>query len=250
MLVRLIPWIVSIVAHVAFAAAMLLPAGGTALQQGTGDDTMVVEQGIAIEGIAKLGEDEISMEEVEATPVAAAVPQPVVQEVKPVDELPVVASEEGPEQENVKAPDVEDVKETEPEEQVTEVEKEVVEQPLPPQVAAVQQESVIAMRESSAQELRGGDVTARSAYLGTLRTHLEQAKINPRTTLIGTAVVRFKVNAAGDLLSREIAKSSGQKTLDDAALASVDRAAPFPAMPKDMHGGEIEIAVPFRFSVR
>lgn len=250
MFVRLIPWLISIGAHAGFAVLMLLPAGGAALQEGSGDDTMVVEQGIAIEGFAKLGEDEISMEEIEATPVAAAVPTPLVQEVKPVDELPVIASNEGPEQENVKAPDVEDVKEAEPEEEVTEVEKEVLEQPLPPQVAAIQQESVIAMRESSAQELRGGDVTARSAYLGKLRTHLEAAKINPRTSLIGTAIVRFKVNALGELIMREIVTSSGQKALDEAAIASIDRAAPFPAMPEDMHRNDMEISVPFRFSVR
>jgi protein TonB len=228
---RLVTWIVSLALHLGFAAAMLLPAGGAALQSGTGDDTMLVEQGIAIEGFAKLGEDELSLEPVDATPVAAAVPQPLPEEVKPIDELPVIASQEGPEQENL------------------ETQEEVVEQPLPPQIAAVQQESVIAMHESSAQELHGGNATERSAYLGTLRTHLEKAKVNPRTNLIGTAVVRFKVNSAGELVMRELAKSSGQKVLDDAALASVENAAPFPAMPEDLHE-DIEIAVPFRFSVR
>lgn len=246
---RLLTWFLSLALHAGFAAAMLLPAGGAALHSGAGEDLMVVEQGIAIEGFAKLGEDELSLEPIEATPVMAAVPQVLPQEVKPIDELPVIASQEGPEQENVKTPDLEDVKETEPDEEVKEVEEEVVEQPLPPQIAAVQQESVIAMRESSAQELRGGDVTAHSAYLGTLRTHLEKAKVNPRTTLVGTAVVRFKVNTQGELVRREIVKSSGQKVLDDAALASVDNAAPFPAMPDGLHE-EIEISVPFRFSVR
>jgi protein TonB len=250
MLVPLIPWIASIAAHVTLAAALLLPAGGMALQEGAGDDAMLVEQGIAIEGFAKLGEDEISMEEVEATPLAAAVPQPV-QEVKPIDELPVVASAQVTEQETVKAPDdIEDVKDAEPQDEAKEVEEDVVEQPLPPQVAAVQQDSVIAMRKTSAQELRGDAVTARSAYLGTLSTHIDEAKINPRTRMSGTAIVRFKVNAAGELLSREIATSSGQKALDQAALASIDRAAPFPAMPKDMPSEAIEISVPFRFSVR
>jgi protein TonB len=246
---RIVTWIVSLALHLGFAGAMLLPAGGTALHSGAGDDTMVVEQGIAIEGFAKLGEDELSLEPIEATPVMAAVPQPLPEEVTPVDELPVIASQEGPEQENVKAPDLEDVKEAEPEEEVEETEEEVVEQTLPPQIAAVQQESVVAMRESSAQELHGGKATAHSAYLGTLRTHLEKAKINPRTSLIGTAVVRFKVNTAGELVRREIVKSSGQPVLDDAALASVEKAAPFPAMPDEL-SEDIEITVPFRFSVR
>ncbi len=228
---------------------MLLPAGDAALHYGAGKDVMVVEQGIAIEGFAKLGEDELSMEPVEATPVMAAVPQPLPKEVKPIDELPVIASQEGPEQENVKAPDLEDFREAELEEGVEDIEEEVVEQPLPPQIAAMQQESVIAMRESSAEELRGGSITAHSAYLGTLRTHLEKAKVNPRTGFVGTAVVRFKVNTKGELVRREIVKSSGQKVLDDAALASVDKAAPFPAMPDEL-SEDIEISVPFRFSVR
>jgi protein TonB len=246
---RIVTWIVSLALHAGFAGAMLLPAGGTALHSGAGDDVMLVEQGIAIEGFAKLGEDELSLEPIEATPVMAAVPQPLPEEVTPVDELPVIASQEGPVQENVKAPDLEDVKEAEPEEEVKETEEEVVEQPLPPQIAAVQQESVIAMRESSAQELQGGSATAHSAYLGTLRTHLEKAKVNPRTSLIGTAVVRFKVNTAGELVRREIVKSSGQPVLDNAALASVEKAAPFPAMPDELNQ-DIEISVPFKFSVR
>jgi protein TonB len=57
------------------------------------------------------------------------------------------------------------------------------------------------------------------------------------------------VNTAGELVRREIVKSSGQPVLDDAALASVEKAAPFPAMPDEL-SEDIEITVPFRFSVR
>jgi protein TonB len=67
--------------------------------------------------------------------------------------------------------------------------------------------------------------------------------------LIGTAVVRFKVNAAGELIEREIATSSGKKVLDDAALASIEKSAPFPPMPKGLNE-TIELSVPFRFTVR
>ena len=246
---RLLTWLVSLGIHGGVALAMLLPAGGTALQTGTGDDTMVVEQGIAIEGFAKMGEDQISLEEVEATPVQAAVSQPMPEEVKPIDELAVISSESGPEQENVQSTELEEVKEPDEPEEIKEPEKEVVEQPLPPQIAAVQQESVVAMRESSGQEQLGGNATAHSEYVGTLRTHLERNKINPRTSLIGTAVVRFKVNASGELIEREIVKSSGKKVLDDAALASIEKSAPFPPMPKGLNE-TIELSVPYRFTVR
>lgn len=229
---RILTWLISLGIHAGFALAMLLPAGGAALQTGAGEDTMVVEQGIAIEGFAKMGEDQVSLEEVEATPVMAAVSQPLPEEVEPIEEQEVISSKEGPQQEDLK-----------------ETEEEVVEQPLPPQIAAVQQESVVALRESSGQEQKGGDATAHSQYVGALRTHLERHKINPRTNLIGTAVVRFKVNAAGELLEREIATSSGKKALDDAALASIEKSAPFPKMPEGL-SETIELSVPFRFTVR
>jgi protein TonB len=229
---RILTWLISLGIHGGLALAMLLPAGGAALQTGAGEDMMVVEQGIAIEGFAKMGEDQVSLEEVEATPVMAAVSQPLPEEVEPIEEQEVISSKEGPQQEDLKEP-----------------EEEVVEQPLPPQVAAVQQESVVAMRESSGQEQKGGDATAHSQYVGALRTHLERHKINPRTNLIGTAVVRFKVNAAGELLKREIATSSGKKALDDAALASIEKSAPFPKMPEGL-SETIELSVPFRFTVR
>ena len=247
---RIITWLVSLGIHGGFALAMLLPAGGAALQTGAGEDTMVVEQGIAIEGFAKMGEDQVSLEEVEATPVMAAVSQPLPEEVKPIDELAVIGSEAGPQQENVQTTEIEEIKEPDPnQEEVKEPEKEVVEQPLPPQIAAVQQESVVAMRESSGQEQKGGNATAHSQYIGALRTHLERHKINPRTNLIGIAVVRFKVNAAGELLEREIATSSGKKALDDAAIASIEKSAPFPKMPAGLNE-TIELSVPFRFTVR
>lgn len=252
MALRLITYFVSFALHAGFAAAMFLDdsRSNEALHAGAGDDLMVVEQGIALEGFAKLGEDQLTLEEVEATPVLAAAPQPLPEEVKPMEELSVVSSETGPEQENVKAPDVEDVPEKEPEEKLEEPEEKVVEQPLPPQVAAVQQESVVPMLESSGEELQGGDASDHSAYIGTLRTHLERAKINPRTNLIGTTVVRFSVNAAGELIKLEVASSSGKKQLDDAALASVQKAVPFPAMPSGLHRDKIELSVPFRFVVR
>jgi protein TonB len=245
---RLLTWLVSLGIHGGVALAML-SAAGTALQTGTGKDTMVVEQGIAIEGFAKIGEDPISLEEVEATPVQAAVSQPLPEEVKPIEELAVLSSETGPEQENVQSTEVEEITEPDEPEEIKEPEKEVVEQPLPPQIAAVQQESVVVMHENSGEEQLGGNATAHSEYIGVLRTHLERHKVNPRTNLIGTAVVRFKVNAAGELIEREIATSSGKKVLDDAALASIEKSAPFPPMPKGLNE-TIELSVPFRFTVR
>jgi periplasmic protein TonB len=256
MALRIITWLVSLGVHGAFALAMLMPAsGGVALEEGVGDDIMVVEQGIAIQGFAKLGEDVISVEAVEAPPMQMAAAQPLEQveaveeqkelpvedvpEVEPVEDT-VLASETGPEHELLE-PVEEEIKEPEPE---------VKEQPLPQQVATVPQETVIAMRESSGEEKKGGSATEHRKYLGKLRTHLERAKVNPRTTLIGTAVVRLTVKSDGELLEHKIVKSSGSEVLDNAALASIEKAAPFPAIPDEVGRDTIEVSVPFKFSVR
>jgi len=271
MVVRLLTWLISLGVHSAFALFMFMPAGGTALEQGAGDDIMVVEQGVMLEGFARLGEDQITVEEVQAPPVQMAMAQPLEQvepveheelpveepeEVKPIEQRQVIASEAGPDQVDVKAP--EDVEQPEPDEleqpverkEVKEIEPEVVEQPLPQQVATLQQESVAAQRESSGVQKKGGDTTEHTAYLGTLRSHLERHKVNPRTQIVGTAVVRFTVTAEGEISECKIAKSSGTKALDDAALASIEKAAPFPPIPKSLDRDQLEISVPFKFTVR
>jgi protein TonB len=253
---RIVTWLVSLGVHGTFAAVMLWPtAGGAALDQGSGEDIMVIEQGIALQGITKLGEDAVSVEAIEAPPVMMSAAQPLeqveaveeqkelpvedVQEVEPVEDT-VVASETGPENELIEPT----------EKEVKEIEPEVKEQPLPQQVATVPMETVIAMRESSSEEKKGGDSTAHRAYLGTLRTHLEHSKVNPRTTLIGTAVVRLMVKSDGELVSRKIVKSSGSKVLDEAAIASIEKASPFPPIPSEVGKETIEVSVPFKFSVR
>ena len=177
---NVIAWLVSIGVHAAFLLAILLPeSGGAAFEEGSGSDIMVVEQGIAIEGFAKLGEDAVSVQAVEAPPVMSAAAQPLEQveaveqqEEIPVEDVPEVepvedtllTSDTGPENELLEP--TEELVEKEPE-------VEVKEQPLPQQVATVVQQTVIAMRESSGEEKTGGSATAHRVYLGKLRVHLE-----------------------------------------------------------------------------
>jgi protein TonB len=61
MVIRLLTWLISLGVHGAFALFMLIPAGGTALEQGAGEDIMVLEQGLMLEGFAKLGEDQVTI---------------------------------------------------------------------------------------------------------------------------------------------------------------------------------------------
>ncbi len=57
----------------------------------------------------------------------------------------------------------------------------------------------------------------------------------------------FTVDQRGEILTRAILHSSGSKLLDDAALASLERAAPFPPLPGEVSGSSLELQVPFRF---
>ena len=53
----------------------------------------------------------------------------------------------------------------------------------------------------------------------------------PRTSARGVAVIRFSIAANGNLASAAVAGSSGSATLDQAALAVVRKAQPFPPPP-------------------
>ncbi|MDJ0513467.1 MAG: TonB family protein [Methyloceanibacter sp.] len=294
MALSVLAWLVSIAIHGLLVLALFMPGSdGAALEEGSGNDIMVVEQGISIQGIAKLGQDMVSVDAVEALPMMSSAAQPLeqveaVQEVQelPVEDVPevqpvqdmVLASATGPESELIQPEeellvepdpevieqaDIEPIKEPieereieekeiveEIQEPVEEPERELEEQPLPQQVAAVAQQTIIAMRESSGLELRGGDATAHRAYLGKIRTQLESSKVNPRTRRVGTAIVRITVKSTGELVSHEVIKSSGSKTLDDAAMASVKSAAPFPSIPSEVGMETVTVSVPFRFTIR
>jgi protein TonB len=52
------------------------------------------------------------------------------------------------------------------------------------------------------------------------------------------------------LLSKEIAKSSGSKILDEAATAALDRAAPFPPIPPEVSIRPLAFTQPFKFIIR
>lgn len=236
MSLRAVTWLVSFALHGAVAGFFLISPGGAALDEGSGDDTFVVEQGIAIEGFAKLGDSDATVEAVDVPPPVLQAAPPV-EEVKPLEEdvQHVIGSETGPEQEQVtREPEPEEVKEAKPE-----------------QMAAVEQTEVpVEERHAAGAKQSGGDITALSAYRGKLFSHILKKKVNPRSREVGTVIVRFTVSPQGELISREIATSSGSKVLDDAAVASIDRAAPFPAMPAEASAEPLVVSVPFKFSVR
>jgi protein TonB len=232
----MVTWLTSLAIHALAVAFFMTASGGAALEEGSGADSFVVEQGIAIEGVSKIGDAEVDVQAVEAPPQVLQ-SSPPIDEVKPVeqDEQHVIGSDEGPEQEKV-------VKEPEPDK---------VQEPKPKQMAAVEQtEAPVDEKKAAGAKQSGGDVTAMSAYRGKLFAHLSGKKVNPRSRKQGTVVIQFTVGPQGDLISREVTSSSGSKILDDAAVASIDHAAPFPPMPSEAGTGPLVVSVPFKFSVR
>ncbi len=235
-MLRLATIILSLALHVAlFIPFMGFSTGDAAsLDAGTGDDQFVVEQGIALEGVTKFGEAEEMIETVDIPPVQASDVPEEVEEIKP-ELTDAITSTESEHEEQVVAEKPKPIEEEKP------VAVPVKEQA--PQVATL-------IEQSSGQAQEGGDTTLRMAYLGQVRKTLERSKINPRSTQTGTVLVRFTVGPKGEVLSRTIERSSGSKLLDDAAMAALDRAAPFPPLPQAIASGPLEVQVPFRFLTR
>ena len=255
MTLRAVTWLFSVALHGALVGVLLISPGGAALDEGSGEDTFVVEQGIALDGFARMGEAEVDIAAVEAPPpvLAAAAPIEEVKPPPPAEDVPhVIGSEFGPEQEDVVlAPEPEELRETP---------DEVVEQTEPDEIKEIQeieQVAVIEQTEMSIEEQRatgakqeGGRATAISAYRGRLYSHISRKKVSPRSQRVGTVIVRFTVGRQGELISSEVTKSSGHQILDDAAIASITRAAPFPPMPSEANDGPLVVSIPFKFSVR
>jgi outer membrane biosynthesis protein TonB len=213
--VRSIAVALSLIVHGSFAYALTRHVSTSnefaAFDAGTGDDQFVVEQGIGIDNIVKLGDDVQTIRTSELTPVET-LPTPV-QETKPVEELQQAitsVSEKAVDDNIVKTEDP--LPEIKPQETKP---VEAVEKPV--QVA-------IAKDASSGGEQTGGNATALAEYKGKLVKLFQECKFAPKKRLVGNAQVRIVVNELGKVVNREIVKSSGDPKVDQAALANVDYA--------------------------
>jgi protein TonB len=254
---RVVAAVLSLMVHGSLALALmpsLLEQPTDALELGDGDDTVVVEQGIAIEGLAKLGDALETIDVAEIVPAKEAAP-PKPQEEQQIDELrDVITSEFSSVEDNIvkteKPPPekqeekIVELKEPPPPEEVKEVEPDTVQAEAQPEQVAIVAE------QSSGEERRGGNAKAFGIYLGKINSKVQRAKVNPRTRVAGTVVMRFTIDTDGTLISKEITSSSGSRALDDAAIAALDRAAPFPPIPPDVSVKPLAFTQPFKFILR
>jgi protein TonB len=227
----------SVLVHGSLGYAMLpslQKSNSEALDLGKGMDIVLVQQGIATEGLST-GD---AMETIETAEVAPAQPPPPPEDVKPDELHDVIASEESAVvQDVVKTDEPPPINDQPPEPQVVKT------RPQPQQVAVVTE-------QSSGEEKTGGDAKLFGRYLGQINEHVQRAKINPHSRTAGTVVMRFTIGVDGKLLSKEIATSSGSKVLDEAATAALDRAAPFPPIPPEVSIKPLAFTQPFKFLMR
>ncbi len=92
---------------------------------------------------------------------------------------------------------------------------------------------------------------AKASWGKILVAHLERHKRYPQAAraqaATGTTFVEFTIDRSGQVTATTIAKSSGSRVLDDAALEMLARASPLPAPPKDQPGQQFTLTVPILF---
>lgn len=247
----------SAVLHGTIALIFLAPwTGGNALEMGEGDDQIITEQGISIEGVG-FGTSLVTTEAVEETPMEMSAARPEIEEVvaeEPVEEQREEQLEALPDDTEVVTSESETAPSLEAEpERIEEVVKQE-EQPQEAQTATLEQQARVAVMEErqSGAEKRGGDATksAKALYKKALWKRIVKRAVGGRTALVGRAVVRIEVSDTGELINAELVESSGHKKLDKLALSNVRRAAPFDSLPTEIAGEPFVATVPFNFSVR
>lgn len=88
---------------------------------------------------------------------------------------------------------------------------------------------------AAGSEKKGNSVATGNAdvsnYAGKVRRKVNRARVGVKGRDRGRAMVSFIVSASGQISNLRISQSSGSPAVDKAALASVQRAAPFPKIP-------------------
>lgn len=123
-------------------------------------------------------------------------------------------------------------------------------QPDTKEVEAQPEQVAIVTEESSATVKTGGEARVVGIYLGQINDRVQHSKVNPRSRQTGVVVLKYTIGTDGALLSREVMSSSKYRVLDEAALAALDRATPFPPIPPEVSLKPMTFTQPFKFIVR
>ncbi|KAB2952505.1 MAG: energy transducer TonB, partial [Rhizobiaceae bacterium] len=105
---------------------------------------------------------------------------------------------------------------------------------------------------SGAAASAGTSAGVEAAYGRKLLSHVERRKRYPAAAkaagISGAVKLSVTIDRAGQLKSARVSKSSGHSVLDEEALATARRAAPYPAPPDGVGGRTFAFSVTLRFS--
>ena len=106
----------------------------------------------------------------------------------------------------------------------------------------------------SDQHVVFGDYATADKYMEMVLLRIERHKIYPRNARVrqveGEVTVRFIITPEGNVRAVEVVKTSGDKSLDRAALAAVKGAAPFPRASERLFKGEIPLELILGFELK
>lgn len=124
--------------------------------------------------------------------------------------------------------------------------------PAPPVAAAEPVPETTAPRSQPAPPASRAASDAEASWEAQLLAHLKQHRRYPAAARArraeGVAHVQFRMNRQGQVLAAEIQRSAGSAALDRAALETLRRAQPLPAIPPD-RPDPLELTVPVEFFV-
>lgn len=242
---RLLAVLLSVGVHAGVIYAILPRLDSFALQSGHGTDDLTVIATVSVENGDIFGTAQENQEAHDATPALNPASQP-----KPPEEPKpeTVAKLESPKTEE---PEPIPPEEPKPEEKPVEKEPEAPQpQPKPVPQAPAQAATLQVDEQIAAKALEGRRTKLASVYQGQIFTALVRHRVVPRSSLKGRVVLVLTIAPSGQLMSHEVVQSSGSAILDGAAIASLEKAAPFPPIPHDLSAGPYTIRVPFEYSTR
>lgn len=117
-------------------------------------------------------------------------------------------------------------------------------------VAGLAAEINAAPREGSATAQTAVPDSWRQATMAHLGRHKRYPANARAAAMEGEVKLRLRIDQAGRVLASTVERSSGEKTLDAAALDLVRRAQPLPALPASMGMSEFELIVPVKYRLR
>jgi protein TonB len=222
---RLIGLSLALCLHGGVLYALIAHPGSGALADGSGSDNFTVVAEVSLESADFFTQSKQDAA-IDSNPDQAApppVPDKPEQKIEPQDKSETAVPLEAPRQE-----------------------------PLPERAQTMTQAASVAAEAQEEQQAAAALAARRnellSQYSAQLFSALERHKTHIAKT--GDVLLEFTVAPSGRLLGHAVIQSSGVPELDRAAIAALERAAPFRPIPADLSSGPLSVTIPFQFRTR